>query len=325
MKLPGERFLAAGLLVTLVACGSAGTDVSAAPPPTTQGPAADYPITIGEPYSVGGTLHTPADILNYDQVGVLAIDPAGGTTISASHHTLPLPCYVEVTSLETGRTVLVRVERRGPMDSNALLALSAGAAEQLGARADTPIRVRRVNPPEQERAMLRMGGSVPLRMDTPMSLVEVLKRKLPTAAKPPVPQEVEKPAEKPAPTKKVPAAKAHPAPAAKRPAPTEPTTPVPASVPAEQLPTSVPEKTPASKVSTTTVAASGKGFTVLAGTFASEANAERAAKALGGQVSKGGSFHIVRTGPFATRAEAQASLAKVKAAGYSDARIQTKD
>lgn len=303
MRLPGERFLAVGLLVTLVACGGAGAVVSAATSPPTQGAAADYPITIGEPYNVAGIAYTPSDTLNYDQVGVVAIDPVGGTTISASHHTLPLPCYVEVTSLETGRTILVRVERRGPMDSNALLALSPGAAEQLGARANTPIRMRRVNPPEQERAMLRMGERAPIRMDTPMSLVEVLKRRLPASVSPAAPGLVENPIPEPKAKKK----------AATKPRPEVASEPAPASMEEPKPEAAAP------------AIATGKGFAVQAGAFSSEANAQRAAKALGGEVSKRGSFHIVRTGPFATRAEAQASLAKVKAAGYSDARIQTKD
>jgi rare lipoprotein A len=38
------------------------------------------------------------------------------------------------------------------------------------------VRVRRVNPPEDQRALLRAGQSAPLRMDTPMPLVEILRR-----------------------------------------------------------------------------------------------------------------------------------------------------
>jgi len=52
-----------------------------------------------------------------------------------------------------------------------------------------------------------------------------------------------------------------------------------------------------------------------------QANAQRAALQVGGQVSQSGNLYRVRTGPFATRAQAEASLANVRAAGYSDARI----
>ena len=65
------------------------------------------------------------------------------------------------------------------------------------------------------------------------------------------------------------------------------------------------------------------GFVVQAAAFSTEERATNAAAALGGQVTPSGRFFRVRTGPFATRAEAEASLANVRAAGYSDARILT--
>lgn len=51
--------------------------------------------------------------------------------------------------------------------------------------------------------------------------------------------------------------------------------------------------------------------------------ATSAAAALGGSVIPAGRFFRVRTGPFVTRGEAEASLANVHRAGYSDARILT--
>lgn len=137
------------------------------------GPQADYPVTIGNPYTIGQTTYRPADTLNYDEVGYATLGT--GTGITGAHHTLPVPCYVEVTSLETGRTILVRLETRGPMESNHLVSLSPAAMAQLGANADTPVRVRRVNPPENQRALLRAGEEAPLCMDTPRGLVEVLR------------------------------------------------------------------------------------------------------------------------------------------------------
>jgi rare lipoprotein A len=62
---------------------------------------------------------------------------------------------------------------------------------------------------------------------------------------------------------------------------------------------------------------------VQAASFSAAANAHRAARTLDGEVSQAGRYYRVRTGPFATRGEAEASLAKVRAAGYSDARILT--
>ncbi len=189
MRLPadgrrGPTFAALTLALALGACGGAGAPLTSAPP--VNGPQADYPVTLGQPYSVAGVAYAPEDVLNYDQVGTLALDAAGGSGVSGAHHTLPLPSYVEVTSLDSGRTILVRIERRGPMEGNELLALSGAALDQLGVAAGAPVRVRRVNPPEEHRALLRAGQPAPLRMDTPMPLVEVLRRKLPAQAAAPV-------------------------------------------------------------------------------------------------------------------------------------------
>jgi len=310
MRLPDRNFAARfawlTALAALAGCGAGGARPAREAPVAgpVNGPAADYPMTIGEPYAVGGVTYTPADVWNYDEVGYAELDGEGGDAVSASHHTLPLPSYVEVTSLDTGRTILVRVERRGPMDGPALIGLSPGAARQLGAGPDTPVRVRRVNPPEPERAALRAGHPASDRMDTPMSLVGVLKRKLPAAG---------------APSASI--APVRPAPPA-QPMQTETPPPSAAAVPAPE-----PTSTPAPKLAPKPAppprpsAVQGKGYVVQAGAFSSQERADRVARAIGGSVSKGGSFYRVRTGPFATQREAEASLAKVKAAGYSDARI----
>ena len=62
---------------------------------------------------------------------------------------------------------------------------------------------------------------------------------------------------------------------------------------------------------------------VQAAAFSTEERARRVAAELGGSFSQSGNLWRVRTGPFATRAEAEASLAFVRRAGYSDARILT--
>jgi rare lipoprotein A len=70
-------------------------------------------------------------------------------------------------------------------------------------------------------------------------------------------------------------------------------------------------------------ATSHGAFIVQAAAFSTADRARRAAGALDGEVTQAGQYFRVRTGPFATRGEAEASLAKVRAAGYSDARILT--
>ena len=51
---------------------------------------------------------------------------------SAAHKTLPIPCYARVTNLDNGKSVVVRVNDRGPFHSDRLIDLSYGAAVKLG-------------------------------------------------------------------------------------------------------------------------------------------------------------------------------------------------
>jgi rare lipoprotein A len=64
-------------------------------------------------------------------------------------------------------------------------------------------------------------------------------------------------------------------------------------------------------------------YIVQAAAMSTLERAQKVAGSIGGSVSKAGPYFRVRTGPFATRQQAEASLAKVRAAGYSDARIFT--
>jgi rare lipoprotein A len=338
MRSPVETFarqvrrsaLALILLSALASCGSHAPLASASGAGSTvaaNGPAADYPVVIGQPYRIGATLYTPADVMNYDEVGYAAADTGSG--ITGSHHTLPLPSYVEVTSLVTGKTILVRLTRRGPMDGDAVVALAPAAFAQLGASPGDPVRVRRVNPPEVERAALRAGRTAPPRMDTPSSLVAVLKRKLSgsgsvaLAPKPAASPSAIAVAPVPA-SSAVPATVAKASPGAPPPLPplaARPRTPAPAPVPApvvvarqEALRAPV-ASAPAAKVT------SRGAYVVQAAAMSTLERAQKVAGSIGGSVSRAGRYYRVRTGPFATRAQAEASLAKVKSAGYSDARI----
>ena len=325
MRLPVETFadhfrrigLALILPAVLAGCSAAGgapASFQTAALPNT-GPAADYPVVVGEPYRVGDRLYTPVDTLNYDEVGYVAADAGAG--ITASNHTLPLPSYAEVTSLNTGRTILVRVERRGPLDSHAVVALSPAALEQLGANAGEPVRVRRVNPPEEERAFLRAGRSAPLRMDTPAALLTALKRKLPENGSillvgsntPATLAQVD-----------IPASKAGQQPTDAEIAPETAPLPVPegdAVRPATAARTEQPRPQ-----ADQAVAQQGR-YVVQAVALSSRDRAQRVASEIGGTVTQAGKLYRVRTGPFATRSQAEASLAKVRAAGYSEARIFT--
>lgn len=316
MRSSVDRFLPFSALILLAAWGSAASAKDTAPLPTS-GPAADYPIVLGAPFTIDGTTYAPTDKLNVDQVGYAYADGEGGAAISGAHRTLPLPSYVEVTSLDTGRTILVRIERRGPMTGDGLVTLSPGATAQLGINAvgKTPVRVRRVNPPEVERAALRRGDRAPERMDTPKSLVAVLLRKL----NPGLPGAAPAPGSTPLPT---PAAVPVPVTGTKAPKPaaSRPVTAAPASASSHSA-------AAAPKAAVTPAApASMRGRSVVqVGAFSSKANAEASAAKVGGHVSPAGRLWRVRMGPYAAPGEAAAALAKAKGAGYSDARIQRAD
>jgi rare lipoprotein A len=62
--------------------------------------------------------------------------------ISAAHKSLPLPCYIHVTNLENGRTLVVRVNDRGPFVDDRLLDLSYGAAARLGIVEHGVVRIK---------------------------------------------------------------------------------------------------------------------------------------------------------------------------------------
>src|SRR5688572_10478429 len=134
-------------------------------------PVSDVPVRIGQPYTVRGTTYTPAADPVYDRVGYATwYGPESGNQtangerfrpdgITAAHTTLPLPSYVEVTALDTGRRILVRINDRGPFAGGRIIDLSRGAAEQLGVKAQgvAPVRVRVVEPLDGDRKRLREG------------------------------------------------------------------------------------------------------------------------------------------------------------------------
>ncbi|MES2058127.1 MAG: septal ring lytic transglycosylase RlpA family protein [Pseudomonadota bacterium] len=135
-------------------------------------PVSDMPVKIGQPYQVRGTTYVPAADPRYDMLGYASWygSESGNRTangerfqpgwVTAAHTTLPLPSYVEVTALDTGRRIIVRVNDRGPfVRGPRIIDLSRGAAESLGMKVQgqAPVRVRLVEPSEKDRERLRKG------------------------------------------------------------------------------------------------------------------------------------------------------------------------
>jgi len=134
-------------------------------------------VRIGPPYAIRGVTYTPAAAPGYDIIGRASWygDESGDRTangerfrarsITAAHPTLPLPSYVEVTTIDSGRTILVRVNDRGPFARGRVIDLSRGAARLLALAPDAPVRVRVVEPVEADRARLRHGKAAEPRAD----------------------------------------------------------------------------------------------------------------------------------------------------------------
>lgn len=316
--------------VVLGSCGMREGKTGAGLPPTPPIVAApgagarvqDAPVKIGNPYQVGGQTYVPSDVPGYDEVGYASwygaeagVTTANGETfnpngISGAHKTLPLPSYVEVTALDTGRTILVRLNDRGPFVGNRLIDLSRGAAGQLGISADgaTPVRVRRVNPPEQERAVLRSGGHAALRLETPASLLVALRAKL-AATGDVAAIDASEPMRAPA-AKAVAVSKVISAPQPK---------PVPTPKPViPNAPRSASQSAPAP-------APAKGGYVVQVAAVSSREGAEKAAKSMGASISPAGKLWRVRLGPYASMAAAKRGVEQVAAAGFKGAQIMVND
>jgi rare lipoprotein A len=100
--------------------------------------------SVGKPYNINGQTYVPTENAGYRVEGVaswygpdfLGRQTANGEvydmhSISAAHPTMPLPSYARVTNLDNGRSIVVRVNDRGPYARNRVIDMSIGAAKAL--------------------------------------------------------------------------------------------------------------------------------------------------------------------------------------------------
>jgi rare lipoprotein A len=100
---------------------------------------------VGKPYVVAGRMYVPEEDVNYSAVGMASWygDDFHGrytangeifdmNSISAAHPTLPLPCYVRVTNLANRKSMVVRVNDRGPYVGDRVIDLSVRTSKLLG-------------------------------------------------------------------------------------------------------------------------------------------------------------------------------------------------
>jgi rare lipoprotein A len=110
---------------------------------------------VGKPYMVAGRVYVPEENVNYRAEGLASWygdDFHGRLTangevfdmdsLSAAHPTLPMPCYARVTNLSNGKSLIVRVNDRGPYRDNRLIDVSNKAAELLEFKGNGVARVR---------------------------------------------------------------------------------------------------------------------------------------------------------------------------------------
>jgi rare lipoprotein A len=110
---------------------------------------------VGKPYTVGGRIYVPEEDVNYQEEGLASWygddfhgrQTANGEvfdmeSLSAAHPTLPMPSYARVTNLSNGKSLIVRVNDRGPYHGNRLIDVSNKAAELLEFKSTGVARVR---------------------------------------------------------------------------------------------------------------------------------------------------------------------------------------
>jgi rare lipoprotein A len=110
---------------------------------------------VGKPYTVAGRVYVPEEDVNYREEGLASWygdDFHGRLTangevfdmasLTAAHPTLPMPCYARVTNMRNGKSLIVRVNDRGPYHGNRLIDVSNKAAELLEFKGSGVARVR---------------------------------------------------------------------------------------------------------------------------------------------------------------------------------------
>lgn len=124
---------------------------------------------VGTPYQIEGVWYYPKEDQFYDETGIASWygqdfhgkSTANGEqydmeTLTAAHRTLPLPVIVRVTNLENGRSLLVRVNDRGPYARGRIIDLSRRSAQLLGFYDRGTARVR-----VQYEGKAEVGGAPP--------------------------------------------------------------------------------------------------------------------------------------------------------------------
>ncbi len=123
------------------------------PPPPSSSASSNYKV--GKAYQVAGVWYYPQEDFNYDETGIAswygpdfhAKLTANGevfdqNAVTAAHKTLQMPSVARVTNLENGRSIIVRINDRGPFVNGRILDLSRRSAQLLGMEGKGTAKVR---------------------------------------------------------------------------------------------------------------------------------------------------------------------------------------
>jgi rare lipoprotein A len=288
---------------------------------------------VGKPYQIAGTWYQPREEPGYDRVGSASWygelfhgrRTANGEIydmdrLSAAHPTLPLPVYARVTNLNNGRTIVVRINDRGPYANDRIIDLSRRSAELLGFRnhGTATVRVKYLG-----RAPLNGDDSYERKYLASQSWVQF-------AAKGKSRDLVSSIAEREALPAENPENLSLPWKAAAPRAASDPADPAVAGWQATtKTAQPAPPQTTGSIARSAKAEAPAAGLLIQAGSFKSKDNADRARSVLGAiapvevtpTVVGEETYFRVRVGPFAAVSEAKAALVRVTGAGYRGAKL----
>src|SRR5690625_586629 len=149
---PAMAFIA--MVFALSACGTT-QEAAKKSSATTKGAVQAGRYKVGNPYQIAGAWYHPAEDLDYDRTGIASWYGPGfhgrptangerydQNDLTAAHPTLPMPSMVQVTNMENGRSVKLRVNDRGPFAKRRIIDVSHKAAQLLGFEQQGKAKVR---------------------------------------------------------------------------------------------------------------------------------------------------------------------------------------
>lgn len=230
------------------------------------------------------------------RIGGWAGQPVGQSVVMA-HPTLPVGSFVEVTALDSGRTIAASVVATG---GGSVGDLSPAGLAQLGLAPGDGVRVRTATPPPPDQMALRSGRAAPLRASAPPGLLVALRQQLAARSGRAAPH---------------PAARASARPDHGRVAAS---TPGATDVPPRQAPTprQAPVRTPAPR---------GRWFVQVAALSSADRARALLGQVGGGRVVAGAGVYRVQAGPYADATAAARARDGIARRGYGDARIVAGD